>query len=169
MCFVSVFLAWPFRRWVVAFASALGTFLLLGLTTAVISNPVFGREIAPTPWAMDVLVLTSTLSGLLVATYVRTPAVPTETDERPVREGIIGGALTYFAIGCPVCNKLVLVALGATGAVQLFAPIQPYLAAAGLLVLTWALYVRLRGEARCAWRPPVESDSESDQSESVMQ
>ena len=58
--------------------------------------------------------------------------------------------LSYLAIGCPVCNKLVLVALGSTGAVQFFAPIQPYLALAGVGVLGWALVVRLRGEMTCA-------------------
>ncbi len=169
MCFLSVFLAWPPRRWLVALVSGLGTFLLLGLSAAVIPNPVFGRAIPPTAWATDVLVLTSILAGLLTATYVRSASVPSDTDQRPAREGIVGGALTYFAIGCPVCNKLVLVALGATGAVQFFAPIQPYLAAAGLLVLAWALYVRLRGEAQCAWKPPVEMGADADESERALQ
>ncbi|HEX6888889.1 MAG TPA: hypothetical protein VF143_12360, partial [Candidatus Nanopelagicales bacterium] len=69
----------------------------------------------------------------------------------------LGGLLAYLAIGCPVCNKVVLIALGATGAVRIFAPVQPYLAALGLIALAWALVVRLRGELACSLgtRPPA--------------
>jgi hypothetical protein len=138
---------------------SVGTLLVLGLPTAVIANPVFGRTIAPTPWAMNVLIATSILAGLLTATYVRNdgPApirsrsVPDVVPgPRSARSGALGGLLAYLAIGCPVCNKVVLIALGATGAVRIFAPVQPYLAAAGLLALAWALVVRLRGELACS-------------------
>jgi hypothetical protein len=157
-CFLTTFLTWSVRRWVAAAGIGLATYLVLGLVTAVIPNPVFGRSIPPTDWSMGVLVLTSVLSGLLFATYVRNegpaPVRPAFVDplpgEQTVRSGVIGAALAYFAIGCPVCNKLVLIALGSTGAVQFFAPIQPYLAVLGLIVLAWALVVRLRGEMTCA-------------------
>ena len=126
-----------------------------------IANPVFGRTIAPTPWAMNVLIATSVLAGLLTATYVRndgpalvrSPNVPDVLpDDHTARRGALGGLLAYLAIGCPVCNKIVLIALGATGAVRFFAPVQPYLAAAGLIALAWALVVRLRGELTCSLR-----------------
>lgn len=158
-CFLATLLTWSARRWVVAVLAGLGTFLALGLTTAVIANPVFGRSIAPAPWATEVLVATSVLAGLLAATYVRNdgPALvrtvaPLDPapGERLARVGSVGGLLALFAIGCPVCNKLVLLALGASGAVSAFAPVQPYLAAAGLVLLAGALVVRLRGELSCA-------------------
>lgn len=158
-CFLGTLLTWSVRRWLVAAAVSLGTFLVLGLPTAVIANPVFGRTIAPTPWAMNVLIATSVLAGLLTATYVRNdgPAlirsrsVPDVVpDPRAARRGAFGGLLAYLAIGCPVCNKVVLIALGATGAVRVFAPVQPYLAVAGLVALAWALVVRLRGELACS-------------------
>lgn len=159
MCFFAVFLTWRLRRWAVAGAVGAASFLVLGMTSSLIDNPIFGRSVPPTPWAMDVLVLTSILAGLLAATYFRNLSAPVDDDERPARKGLVGGILAYLAIGCPACNKLVIVALGSTGAIQVFAPIQPYLAAAGLLVLVWALYVRLRGEATCAWQPPVDWDT----------
>ena len=157
-CFLSTFLTWSPRRWAAAVLAGLATFLVLGAVTAVIPNPVFGRSIPPTDWATEVLIITSVLSGLLFATYVRNdgpapmrPAVVDPLpDQRPAKRGAVGAALAYFAIGCPVCNKLVLVALGSTGAVQFFAPVQPYLAVAGIIVLAWALIVRLRGEMTCA-------------------
>lgn len=153
-CPLTAFASWTTRRWLVAAGTALVTFLLLGLSTAVIPNPVFGRSVAPTDWAMEVLVATSVLTGLLTATYVATGRT-----EGLDKKGTVGALLSYFAIGCPVCNKLVLIALGTTGAMQFFAPIQPYLAVAGLGVLTWALLVRLRGEMTCSISLPADDDS----------
>ena len=60
-CLLATLLTWSVRRWVVAVAVGLGTFLVLGLPTAVVANPVFGRSIAPTSWALEVLVATSVL------------------------------------------------------------------------------------------------------------
>ena len=62
--------------------------------------------------------------------------------------------LAFFAVGCPVCNKLVLIALGYTGALQWFAPVQPFLAVGGIALLGWALRARLRGQLACPVMPP---------------
>jgi hypothetical protein len=147
-------MSWCRRRWTVAAAVGAATFLLLGLSTAVIPNPVFGRSIPPTGWSMEVLAVTSVLTGLLTATYVHTGR-PDGLDRR----GAVGALLAYLAIGCPVCNKLALIALGWTGAIQIFAPAQPYLAAAGIGLLLWALAVRLRGEMACAIRRPEQEEA----------
>jgi hypothetical protein len=140
----------------VALVVAVATFVVLGLSTAVIPNPVFGRSIPPTSWAMNVLIATSVLTGLLTATYVAA-STPSGLD----RKGTLGAFLAYLAIGCPVCNKLALLALGTSGAVQFFAPMQPYLAAGGILALLWALSVRLRGEMTCGWTPPALDETPS--------
>lgn len=126
--------------------------LVLGVPTAVIDNPVFGRAIAPTAWSTPVLVATAVLGGLLVGTYV---AAPSALERRPTRVGAVGGLLAYLAIGCPVCNKVVLLALGTTGAVRFFAPVQPFLAVAGLGLTGWALRQRLRAESSCPRPTPV--------------
>jgi hypothetical protein len=123
--------------------------LVIGLPTAVVPNPVFGRAIEVTAWSYPALVVTALLGGLLAATYVRTGA-PADTT---AKVGGVGGFLAYLAVGCPVCNKLVLLALGTSGAMQWFAPVQPYLAAAGVVLLAWALHVRLRGEVACPVEP----------------
>ena len=57
-------------------------------------------------------------------------------------------------MGCPVCNKLALLALGYTGALTWFAPAQPWLAVAGIAFLGYALRSRLMGEVTC----PVAKD-----------
>jgi hypothetical protein len=49
-----------------------------------------------------------------------------------------------------VCNKLVLLTLGTSGAMTWFAPVQPFLAVASVALMAWALRIRLRGMASCA-------------------
>ena len=144
---------WSLRRWLAALAATIITILVMALPTALISNPVFGREIPPTPWAWPVLLITAALSGLLFATYVREPLeqahrsglTQSDVTNRPTvdRRGALGALLTFFAIGCPVCNKIALVALGYSGALQWFAPLQPWLAVTAVVLLAWALARRL--------------------------
>ena len=139
--------SWNYKRWIRATISTVATFLFIAYSTALIPNPIFGRSIAPTSWAMTIAVISSILSGLLLATYVRSDSPLNE--ERSLRFGTIGGFATFFAVGCPVCNKIVLLALGASGAVQWFAPVQPYLAALGIGLLGYALVQRLSKEFSC--------------------
>jgi Na+/H+ antiporter NhaD/arsenite permease-like protein len=146
--------AWGARRWWAAAAGAVATVLLVGLPTVLIPNPVFGREIEVTWWAWPVLVVTAVLGGLVMATYVRDRGRVAE-DETGSRRGLAGGLLAFFAVGCPVCNKLVLVLLGYAGALQWFAPVQPLLAALAVAALLWALHARLAGERACPVRSPT--------------
>ena len=135
---------WDPRRWMVALAAAVVVLLLLTVPTAMIETPWFGREIEPTWWAWPVAIATAVAAGLLLASYLAAPTQPEE-----VRPAGFGGLLAYFAVGCPVCNKLVLIALGSSGAMTWFAPIQPLLAVAALILLGWALLRRLQGEVAC--------------------
>src|SRR5699024_12082967 len=63
--------------------------------------------------------------------------------------GTIGVVLGWFAVGCPVCNKIALLALGYTGALTWFAPLQPVLAVAALVLTSIALVWRLSGQVAC--------------------
>ncbi len=145
---------WSRRRWYAVSASAVATVLIIAVPTAMIPTPVFGREVPPTWWSWPVLLVTAVLGGLLFATYVRQPddaaATATEDGEAQFdKKGMAGGFLTYLAVGCPVCNKIALLALGSAGALEWFAPIQPFLGVAALGLLGWALKVRLDGERAC--------------------
>ncbi len=143
----TVLITWSARRWLTAFAAAAAFMLFVAVPTDLVDTPVFGREVPPTWWAWPSLLMSSLLGGLLVATYVRAPSQPDRTSSR--RGGWAGGLLTYFAVGCPVCNKLVLLALGSAGAMTWFEPFQPVLQAAAVLLLIWALRSRLLGELSC--------------------
>jgi hypothetical protein len=145
---------WTSARWWFAAAMASVSALAIGLPTDVIPNPVFGRQGTPVePWAMPVLAITAVFSGLLFATYFQ-DGDTVETDDgggldRSSRFGSLGGLLSFFAVGCPICNKVVVIALGTSGALTWFAPVQPYLGVVALGLLAWALRVRLRGEVAC--------------------
>lgn len=147
---------WTPRHTATAAGGAVATALLVGLPTDVLPNPVFGRAVPVTWWSYPTLAVVAVLSGLLLATYLRVddaPGVPQR--ERTARGGVASGLASLFAVGCPVCNKLVLVALGSSGAMTWFAPAQPLLAAASVAGLAWALRARWRGKRGCA--VPAES------------
>lgn len=134
---------WTPRQWTVAALATAAALAALGIPTVLIPNGLFTREIEPTWWSYPVWFATAVLSGLLMATYA-TPHGTGKQDHPGGRRGITGGVLSWFAIGCPVCNKLVLLALGTSGALQWFAPLQPVLAVGGLALLAVALRARLR-------------------------
>lgn len=151
---------WSMRRWGVTFLGAVGVALLVGLPTVMIPNPVFDRMIPVVWWNYPVWLVTSVLAGLLLATYVRDDGADLDEveDETAVRRGTVGGLLSFFAVGCPVCNKIVLLALGTSGALTWFAPLQPLLGLASVAFLAWALRERLRGEQACALPASSPSD-----------
>lgn len=147
----------------VAVAVSIGFGVLLGLATVLIPNSFFARDIPPVWWNYPVWIATSVFAGLLFATYVRDGAEPQEAQDddaadadaddearRSGRAGIAGAFLAWFAVGCPVCNKFALLALGYSGALTWFAPFQPVLAVVALVLTGVALVVRLRGRIVCA-------------------
>ena len=107
---LTTLLTWPRKRWLTAIGSALVTFAFIGLPTDVIPNPIFGRAVAVTSWSLNVLIISSILSGLLIASYVKTENSLAE--DTSLKIGGVGGFLAFFAVGCPVCNKIALIALG---------------------------------------------------------
>lgn len=139
---------WDVRRWLTAAVASVGCALLVGVPTAVVPSPLFTREI-PTPWwGYPVWLCSAVLGGLLLATYTPTRRADAR-DTTGSRFGLGGGVLTWLAVGCPLCNKLVLLAVGSAGALSWFQPIQPVLAVASLVLLAVALRVRLRGQRSC--------------------
>lgn len=102
------------RRVLVGGAAVVVTALLIGIPTGVIETSWYHRMTPVLWWNYPVWALSSILTGALVATYVRDPAVPV-----PATQGgktFLGSTLSLFAVGCPICNKLVVMAIGVTGA-----------------------------------------------------
>jgi hypothetical protein len=127
------------------------TVVVIAVPTDLVDTPVFSREVPPTWWSWPALLASAVLAGLLSATYVREPGSGGEPadDGRSRVWGGAGGLLTFFAVGCPVCNKLVLLALGTSGALTYFEPVQPALSALAIGLLGWALWRRLEVQSAC--------------------
>ncbi|WP_433491850.1 hypothetical protein [Nocardia grenadensis] len=152
--------AWGPRQLGLAATAAVVVAVLVGLGTVLIPNPVFGREIPPEPWNYPVWIVASVLTGILFATYVRPNTAVTSrpgesaesgdgSDRRSARLGGFAAVLAWFAVGCPVCNKIALLALGYSGALTWFAPAQPVLAATALVLSAVAVVRRLQGQVVC--------------------
>jgi hypothetical protein len=132
--------------------------LIIGVPTGVIPTPFYTRMTPVLWWNYPVWAVSSVLEGLLVATYIRigAPAPAEDTaDARPephprTARAVAAGVLSAFAVGCPICNKLVVMAIGVSGALSYWAPAQPVLAVASLALLTHALVRRLRTATVCA-------------------
>ena len=117
--------------------------LVTAIPTAIIENPWFSRM---TPVYADQYFFwlgTSVLTGALLATYAGGLVM-----DRGVGAGAGGGFLGYLAIGCPVCNKLIVALLGVSGALDYFAPAQPFLGGLGMAAVAFALAYRLRSLRR---------------------
>lgn len=140
--------AWPLRRWMVAVAAAAAAAVLTGVPTGIVETSLFTRMTPVVWWNYPVWAVSSVLVGLIAATYVRLPDTATSAPDRSRRTAVatLGSA---FAIGCPICNKLVVSAIGISGALNVWAPIQPVLGVLSIAVLVVGLVVRLRGEVRC--------------------
>lgn len=138
---------WPRRRIAVAFLATAGFALAIGVPTGVVPTALYTRMTPVLWWNYPIWALTAVLSGLVTATYVRGPHATRAANGFGTASS--GGLLAAFAIGCPICNKLVVAAVGISGALNLWSPLQPALAAASVLLLAWALRRRLRGARAC--------------------
>lgn len=157
-CLVSLELDRRFVGWAIAWG--LGSLILFGLTSAIIPNPVFARQIPPEPFAIAVWIVSAPLVGLIGATYsapraasmlavgapTTVPLQPADAvaGQRAGRLGTVAGFGAFLAIGCPVCNKVALVLLGTSGALTVWAPLQPLIGAASLVLLAGTLAWRFR-------------------------
>lgn len=113
--------------------------LVIGIPTLIIPNHWFSRMVPVRPRDYVFLALTVLLTALIAATYAMPAACA-------LQEGKLagGGLLSFLAVGCPVCNKIVVLAIGMSGATSYFEPLQPIIALAGLALLGYGLFIRLR-------------------------
>src|SRR5258708_3615023 len=113
----------------------------VGLITAIIPNPLFARIIEPTIWSYIFWLAAAALFGPLAGSYVVPIAAVCEV-QRVEQSTTLGSVLSFLAVGCPVCNKLVVLALGTSGALTYFEPAQPWLGGLSVLLLGYAVWAR---------------------------
>ena len=132
----AAFSMYTVKAWAVtAMATALGL-VVIGLPTAIYQNPFFVRMTPVRAQDYVIWVLSSVLLGLIVGSYF--VASSTSGDGKILS----GGLLSVLAVGCPTCNKLVVLLLGTSGALTFFSPLQLYIGIASVLLLGWTLFLR---------------------------
>lgn len=139
---------WTAPQWAAGLGGAVVAAVVIAVPTGIIATPFYHRMTAVLWWNYPALAVTAAMEGFLLATYVRAGAA----GRASTGQAATGGVLSFLAVGCPVCNKLVVLAVGASGALSYWAPLQPFLAAASVALLGVAVYRRLRGLRSCPVR-----------------
>jgi hypothetical protein len=113
--------------------------LAIGVPAVLIENSSFKRMTPTSLWQYIAFAVTALLVGLVLAAR----SLPRATC-RVEGRALAGGGLAYLAVGCPICNRVVVALLGVSGALNYFAPVQPLLAllSVGVLVVTLRTVLR---------------------------
>ncbi len=137
------------RGWWVAFGATLASAMVMGVPTVMFDNPWFRRMTPTRPQDYVFWGASAALIGLITGTFVGRPEGAGD------RQALTGGFLSFLAIGCPICNKVVVLLLGVSGALTLFGPAQLFMGIASLVLLGWTLLLRAGAVAgtSCASAP----------------
>ena len=130
--------AFETRGWLVSIAAAAGTLLLIGTVAAIFDNPYFTRMTAVREQDYVIWAATALLVGLIAGTFAAAN-VPGHAGKL-----MAGGVFADLAVGCPVCNKVVVLLIGTSGALTFFDPLQLWIGLGSLVLLGWTLLLRAR-------------------------
>ena len=138
---LSALRALPSSTYVRAVPYALMAAVVIGVPSDLIDTPFFGRPVETRPIDYVIWAITSALIGLVFA--IRLPAIHADEQERNDVRTVWGGFASFLAVGCPVCNQVVVALLGTGGALSWWAPVQPFVGVAAIGLVLWALRTRL--------------------------
>lgn len=124
------------------------TAIAIALPARLVPNDFFQRMTPTRPLDYVFWIISSVLVGLVVA-FGRS--------SRSDASSVVGGTATLFAVGCPVCNKLVVALIGTAGALDFFVPIQPVLGTAAIGLLLWSLRRQARRSTGTCVIPAMDS------------
>lgn len=141
---------WPRRRWIAAIVAAAVVALAIGVPTGVLPSSLYHRMTPTTWWDYPIWAASAALAGLTLATYVRAPTNEVESAPGRFTQRSLGATIfSALAVGCPICNKVVVALVGVSGALSYWAPLQPLIGVLSVGLLSAGLLVRLRGEITC--------------------
>ena len=151
----------PATTWLRAVPIAALAAVVIAVPADLIDNPIFGRPIPPKAIDYVILGVTAALIGLILAIRPEPTTAtrdgddpvgsPSDDLERQDNRTLWGGLVSFLAVGCPVCNQVVVALVGTSGALSWWAPVQPVvgLVAVGLLVYTLRLRLRTYSLVAC--------------------
>ena len=124
----------PRPRLVKSAGVGVGTFLLFGVVTGLLPNPVYVRMVERTP--ADYLFLLATAAFAAVFVYQRS-LTDDPIGDRYAAGGIVGG---FLAFGCPICNVVLLSLFSSSALMTYFDPLRPVLGAVSVAAFGGLLY-----------------------------
>src|SRR2546425_9185190 len=138
-----------FRCWSLSALYTAGSALLLGVPTLLIPNHLFSRTVPTGPQDYAIWIVSALLLGPLLALMTLYPmpspkAAPGKRSVAGSGRAFGGAVLSFFSVGCPICNIVVVLLLGLGGAMTIFNPLRPFLGLAAIVLLSVTLFLRLR-------------------------
>lgn len=122
-------------------------FVGFGLLTDLIRNPIWVRMVPRTPLDYAFLGVTSLLAGAYVVQRDLLSEVP---GDACAYGGTIGG---FLAFGCPICNKLLLLAFSSSAIMTYFDPLRPLLGFLSVALFAGVVVYRQRRYANVSSHP----------------
>ena len=126
--------------WLRAIPIAVVATVVIAIPTDIIETGFFYRPIPPKAIDYVILAITAALIGVIFA--IR-PDLSDESVRQEART-LGGGFVSLLAVGCPVCNQVVVALVGTSGALSWWAPVQPIVGVLAIGLLLWTLRMRLR-------------------------
>ncbi len=119
--------------WIRVVGSAILFAAVIAVPTRLVPNGWFRRMTPTRPQDYAFLAVASILAGLVIGLHHLAA-------RGPQRAFVAGGLGTFLAVGCPVCNKVVVALIGVAGATGVFAPLQPVIGLGSIALLAWAVH-----------------------------
>jgi hypothetical protein len=116
-------------------AWGLGYLLAVGAVAVLFPTGIFERMTPISGFEYALLPVSAGLVGAFMLYRERARAAGAACD---LSAGA-GGLAAFLGITCPVCNKVVVLVLGASGALQVLEPLRPVLGLAGVGLLAGAV------------------------------
>ncbi len=125
---------------------SLAAAVVIAVPSDLIDTPFFGRPVDATRIDYAILAITSFLIGLILAIRPDPDAAEafSQSKDGDDRRTIWSGFVAFLAVGCPVCNQVVVVLLGTSGALAWWAPVQPLVGLLAVSLLVYTLRRRLK-------------------------
>ena len=130
------------RAWIVAVVATVAALFVIGVPTRMINNPFFIRMTPVRTQDYMFWAISAPLIGLIAGSFLAGRGI---RDEGKV---FSGGLLSYLAVGCPICNKVVVLLIGTSGALTFFAPAQLFIGIGSIVLLAGTLVLRARSITR---------------------
>lgn len=152
------------RFWLEAAGWSLVAAAAIAVPTVLVANRYFSRMTPTRWWDYVFLAISAPLIGLVLAAK----RLPGASECRTEGKTLAGGGLTYLAVGCPICNKIVVAILGTSGALTYFAPVQPILGAMAVGLLVISARRVLRGSGSSISAPDAQFEHEQHKEPPVL-